>query len=679
SVFPEGSGNPIFALTRMPAGVDLPAEDDDGSGQVILRPDPFNDNMNPLNVLNNREYSQDRGRFLGSATARWMPVDWFTLDANFSYDRLDQDWQDFFPKGYRTLAPNASLNEGQLFRQSSLVEAMNSSITGQFRWSRGDLSNTTQVRYLFEREDFEQTNVTGEQFAVDGVPTISNTNTDRLSAGSSLQSIRSDGVFLISNFDYRDRYIVDALVRNDGYSVFGPDERRHFYYRGALAYRISEEEWFDIPNVNELKLFYSYGTAGNTPSFAAQYETYSVAAGSVSPQTLGNRSLKPEFAIEQEMGVEAILADRFSVDLVYARSEVRDQILQVPTLAFTGFSSQFQNAGTLESNTVEFGLNASVMQRQDFTWNSRVLFDRTRSEITQLNRTPFSVGVAGQNLGSVFYVREGERIGTFYGVQVAENCGHLPAEVDCSQFDVNDDGLLVWVGDAGSWRNGWDTFIDEDGQERQYWGSTAPFTIRGGAVSWGAPIVGEGVDRVTGETTTFLPLGSTVPDYTISLSNTFSYRGFTVYGLIDAVQGFKVYNQPLQWATFQNYSGIMDQRGKPENEQKPVGYYDALYGVSGLQPSSAFVDDASFIKLRELSVRYRAGQDILERFPVLGGVEALTVSLTGRNLWTRTDYDGYDPEVGRAGGSVGSAALARVDGFNYPNFRTWTFGLELNF
>ena len=196
-----------------------------------------------------------------------------------------------------------------------------------------------------------------------------------------------------------------------------------------------------------------------------------------------------------------------------------------------------------------------------------------------------------------------------------------------------------------------------------------------------SPFAGEDFDPISGERVTRLPVGNTQPDYSIGFSNNLSYRGLQLYALFEAVQGFDVYNQPIQWSTFQSHSGIMDQSGRPEAEQKPVGYYiDGLYGNGGgLAVNSAFVQDASFVKLRELSLRYRAGADRLQSFPVLRGFEGMTFSLTGRNLITWSDYDGYDPEVGRGGGSTGSAALARVDGYNYPNFRTWTFGLELNF
>jgi TonB-linked SusC/RagA family outer membrane protein len=668
----------MFQLTRMPAGVDLMQPDPNVEGAIIVKPDPFNDNINPLYTMSTTQNIEQRSRYLGSINARWTPLDWFDLDTQVSYDRLDTMGQNFRPKGFLNI--NTVEQGGSMSRASNYNEGINASITGTFRRTFGDLQTTAQMRYLVEREDVTAHSLGGTDFVADGVWTLSNIPNANITGGSSLSATRADGAFFITNFLYRDRYTLNALIRQDGSSRFGPGERRHIYHRIAGAYLISEEDWFNVRGLDELNLRYSLGTAGNTPNFAAQYETYSVSAGSITPVNLGNRNLKPEQATEQEFGFDAYLAGgRLSAELTYATSEITDQLLQVPSLAFTGFQQQWQNAGTLESNTIEATLNSVILRRPNFSWNARLLFDRTRQEITRLDVPDYQTGVGGQGLGNVFYIREGETLGTFYGFQFAEHCGHLPEGVDCSQFQVNDDGFLVWVGDAGSWQNGWDTYIDEEGQERQWWGSAAPFDIRGQELLWGTPFQGEDFDRVSGERTTFLPLGNTTPNYTIGLSNTVTWGNFTAYGLLQSMQGFKVYNQPLQWAVFQNYAGIMNEHGTPENDKKPVGYYDEIYGASGLMPSSAFVDDASFVKLRELSVRYRAGRDVLDRIPGGHAMEAITLSLVGRNLLTWTDYDGYDPDVGSAGGGIGSAALARVDGFSYPNFRTFTLGVELNF
>lgn len=192
-------------------------------------------------------------------------------------------------------------------------------------------------------------------------------------------------------------------------------------------------------------------------------------------------------------------------------------------------------------------------------------------------------------------------------------------------------------------------------------------------------MVGECTDRISGERTTYCPLGKSLPDYKVSLSSNLNWRGFSVYGLLDSWQGMNIYNQPLQWAIFKGLGGIMDQSGKPEELQKPVGYYDRLYGTSGLATNSFFVEDASFVKLRELSVAYRLGADVLGRLGPLSRFEGMTFSVVGRNLATWTDYRGYDPEAGFGGSTTGSAALARVEGYQYPPFRTWNLAVELNF
>src|SRR5690606_38374528 len=123
----------------------------------------------------------------------------------------------------------------------------------------------------------------GSQFAVRDVPTLDNLNQSRVSSASYDRAIRADGYFVITNFDIFDKYVIDGLIRNDGSSLFGEDERRQWYYRIAGAWRLTQEPWFAIPGLDEFKLRYSLGTAGGRPNFEAQYETYSVSGGFVRP------------------------------------------------------------------------------------------------------------------------------------------------------------------------------------------------------------------------------------------------------------------------------------------------------------------------------------------------------------------------------------------------------------
>jgi TonB-linked SusC/RagA family outer membrane protein len=690
SAFPESSGNPMFALTRVPAGVDLYACQHDVTRSCLNRPDSLRlqtdvfsmESINPLYQLFMREFDAYRGRFLGSTSLRYQFTNWLDLDASVSYDRLDYRQQDYFPHGYRNLGGETARVEdptvllpgelGSLSRFHSITEALNGSVTATANWAFRDLfTNRTQFRYLGESLDYTQTNTAGSQFRVGDVPTFDNIPSDRIGASSLRQPVRSDGYFAITNFNVRNRYILDALIRNDGSSLFGADERRQYYYRVAGAWRLSEEPWFPRA-VNNFRLHYSYGTAGGRPSFDAQYETYTVTASGIQPINLGNTNLRPEFTREQEAGVDlSILDGRLSLAVTHADSRTTEQILRVPLPAVTGFLGQWRNAGTLESNTWEAALDARLIDRGRFSWTARVLYDRTRQEITQLDVPAFTYGFPNnQGLEQLFYAREGEALGTFYGTRLAQSYADLPQSVRDvaaeSEFAVNRLGLLVWVGPNGS-------------LTAPQWGTEAPWFISGRPGRWGAPLRGQCEDRITGDPTFYCPLGSSMPDYKMSFSSNLSFGGLTLYGLIDSWQGFEVYNQPLLWAVFKNLGRIQDQTGVPDNLQHPVGYYNELYNVGQLNPNTEFVEDGSFVKLRELSARYRIGAGTLAGVPLASNLSGVTLSLSGRNLMTWTNYRGYDPEVGFGGSFTGSSALARVEGYQYPPFRTWTLGVELNF
>lgn len=653
--FSDGSGNPLFNLTRMPAGVDLAQKVD---GEYIIKPDPNEENSNPLEELTKRDRTDERQRFLGGLNLRYTPAPWFDLDANVSYDRAGVTRTDNYPKGFQTARASVSLNNGYTYRDSWVDEALNASATATFRRTFGELATRTQFRYLYETSEYNYHRGSSYNLVVEGIPQLDAGRDGRITR-SSHETIRSEGLFAITNFDYRDRYIADLLVRRDGSSLFGPEERWHTYYRGAFAWRVSEEDWWFLPSINEAKLRYSIGTAGGRPNFSAQYETYDVTDGNLSPSNLGNRALKPEYAIEQEMGIDIAAFNRINLGLTYATSTVEDQILRVPLPAVSGFLSQWQNAGTLESNTWEASLEAILYQSPDLNWSARLLFDRTRQTITELNVPEYQYGIPSvQGLEGVFYAREGEALGTMYGTRFATSCADLPSGVPCSEFDVNDDGYLVWVGEGGSWRD-------------VAWGQNTNFN--GVNYFWGAPFTA--VDE-NGDS--FTAIGSGMPDYSYSISSTLQWRGFSLYGLLDAVRGVNVYNLPRHWATFQNYNAEADQIGKSEETRKPIGYYSSLYFRLS-PPNSHFMEDGSYLKLRELSLRYTFDRDALSRVSLLSGVDRLSLNLIGRNLHTWTNYTGFDPEVGFAGGDVGSAAISRFDGFNYPKFRTITAAIEIAF
>ena len=423
---------------------------------------------------------------------------------------------------------------------------------------------------------------------------------------------------------------------------------------------MAQESWWPLSQVNEFKLRWSLGTAGRRPGFSAQYETYSVGGGTITPVTLGNKDLKPQRSTENEFGLDMVLFNIASVGVTYANTISEDQLLSVPLPKAGGFSSQWQNAGTLESNTWETYLEVPIINNDEIGWDLRFNVDRTRMEITQLDRPAYR--------SNYFYFRDGEVFGAFYGAKWATTCDDLPSGVPCDQFQVNDDGLLVWTGSAGY----------TDGIASDLWGTESDGQTGDDVFQWGMPI------RMFGECSTrrqgdpgckdFLYLGNSTPDLNLSFVNSLRWRGLSLYALFDGEFGADIYNQTRQWAYRENRSGDQDQFGKPGGMKKPVAYYQRLYNTNAM--NAWFVEEGTFVKLRELSLRYSLNPDWLDTI-FRGRVTGAEVNLIGRNLLTWTDYTGYDPEVGNSSG--GSDAIGRIDVYQYPNYRTLTASLQLVF
>ena len=218
---------------------------------------------------------------------------------------------------------------------------------------------------------------------------------------------------------------------------------------------------------------------------------------------------------------------------------------------------------------------------------------------------------------------------------------------------MNDEGLLVWVGQNNQYT---------EGQSKGLWGSST--TIGSTNYSWGMPIVLK--DEVGNNEV--VRIGNGNPDFHWGLSNNVTWRGFEVYALVDAQVGGQNYNQTrqrmYQWARH----GDVDQASKDSIYKKPIEYYVALYAAN--DPTDYFVEDAGFIKLREVSVSYRLSGAALNAVNRVGARGA-TLSIIGRNLLTSTNYRGYDPEVGNA--------LVRLDSFDYPRYRTFSGSLAVTF
>lgn len=696
----QGSG--FFHLTRVPAGIDLLRTDN--QGRMFVRSNPLNQgdqNANPLYEFASRTNRDNRERFQAAFQSRYQPFSWGEVSTNISFDRLTARNFNQADRGTRTTSSAPTTNLGNVGASSNANSAYNGDVTATARQTFfSDFTGRTTLRYIYEQADNTSIGASGSSLATPGLQTL-NAVYDQNSLGisSGLSSVRSIGMMASEDFEYKGRYILGVLGRRDGSSLFGAQNRWANYGRGSLAWRVSDEPWWFLPRaLNELKLRGSVGTAGNRPSFSAQYETFGIGnGGSLTASTFGNKNLRPEHLTETEIGADMEAFSKYGITVNYSKTIADDQLLQVPPSRATGYTTQWQNAGTMESTTWEAQVNIPIITRRNMNWSMRMNYDRNRAVITRLDLPAYTDGPNQQGATAMFKVAQGEVYGSFYGRAFAKSCSDLPgyAASQCggagSVYQKNSDGFIVYVG-AGNTLG--------DGVTKNLWAAGIPGCINsttkavisatgelackaaggtvfapwGKTISWGMPIL---LADSTG-TAQQRKLGNALPDFSLSMQHTFNYKRLFAYGLFQGVHGRKVFNEGLAWSLGDFMNGVEDQLGKSVQDARPIGYYwrtSESVGVGGfydaLGPNNYNVESGDFIKLRELNLSYSVG-------PVRG-VGDWTISLIGRNLKTWTDYRGFDPEVGLGGGNAGSALINAVDAYNYPNTRSFTLSLGTRF
>ncbi len=684
----SGSGGPFFTITRAPAMAQLTQLD--ALGRIIIRHNPLiqgSQNGNPVYATLYNRRADRNTRFVGGASTRYTPLSWLNLDANFGYDRAIGTYLQMRDRGWRTTTNNPAAASGFFgsgdYDEQQLTSSISAAANKTFM---GDLVATLTTKYVYGEQVLTGQDLSGTDIVLAGLETASAT-TQNKAVGSFRQDIRDIGFFTGVDLDWKDRYVFSGLVRRDGSSLFGAGNRWATFGRLAGAWIVSREPWW--PSAEALSLFKlraSQGTTGQRPRFSAQYETYTIGTGgTLNPAQLGNRNLKPEINKEIELGADLEFFNRIGANVSYAKSVIDDQILPVIRPTASGFASQWQNAGQLTNKTWEATLNVPIINRGSFNWSSRVIYDRTRSVITRLDVPDFTGDIVAANTFTVFKFRQGESIGTMYGVDFVKDCSQLPTgfSTQCSMnaadlnaaFRPNDQGYIVWLGQGNQ---------STEGITRNLWRSQLPLGSGpwGNRTNWGMPLARRDSTGNIGN----YALGSGLPKYHVGLSSTMDWKRFNVYGLLDAARGQKLFNIQRAWSLADLQVKEADQNGVSVETAKPVGYYwrqgpstsptaGSTAGVGGfydvLGPNSYNVEDGSYVKLREMALNYRLGP--------LGGSGDWKLGLIGRNLKTWTDFRGFDPESGNTSGPLGSAALTGVAGYRYPKMRTYTVQISTSF
>ncbi len=477
----------------------------------------------------------------------------------------------------------------------------------------------------------EITDVTGRGGNVVGILFPSDNFTYLSSAGlyidgsSNLSESGLVSFFGSTNYSYQDKYLLSLTLRTDGSSRFGEDRRFGFFPAASLGWRISDEPFMqDYDIIDDLKLRGSYGVTGNQsiPNFLF-LGTWGAATAynfipAVSPATLANPLLQWEQTTEFNLGFDlSLYAGRFQIGFD-AYNNITNKLLLSEVLPLTtGFGSVQGNLGELFNRGFELSVT-TINMNTPVRWRTNFNISHNSNKIVQLASDEPQFAGYNTFTNSTHIITPGQPLGTYWGLRYQ---GVDPATGNALYQDVNNDGRIT----------------GEDGQV----------------------------------------IGSAQPDVFGGLTNTFSYKTLELSIFFQYSLGNEMINFTNQ-SLLNNGESLDDNqvrkaldRWQNEGDITDVPKYEQGNTFNN-RFSSRFVEDASYVRLKNLSLSYRLPRQIVEKLMM----DDFKIFVAGTNLLTVTNYSGADPEVNSNDGSTVSQGL---DFFTFPQVRTFSMGINASF
>lgn len=471
---------------------------------------------------------------------------------------------------------------------------------------------TALIGNEYQNANRESIDVTANNFPSDKLRTI-NSGANNFSYGAFGTEWAIWGIFSRVNYNYDERYFLDVSVRRDGSSRFGSNNRFAVFYSVGAGWNISDESFFNASFVDQLKLRGSYGTSGNQSigNFDSRglYQFGAYDGVSVSfPSQLDNPDLTWEQSSQVDIGIDfSLLQGRLSGSLDYYNKETSDMLLQVPISRTTGFTQLDQNLGTMVNKGFEVTLSSVNLQVGDFSWATDVNFSRNQNEITSL---PDGADIVSGN--------------TIQRVGEAVNSWYLPVYAGVNPAN----GAPLWY--------------DEDGNIVTQYGQA---------------------DRQI--------VGNPVANILSGLTNTFTYKGFSVSAFVFLSRGNDVFRSVSRFINSdgsrfgRNQSTEQLRRWQQPGDVTDVPIIKQGNTDGGNNSSTRQLHEGSFLRLRNVTVAYNLPSDLASKMKLT----SVRIYAQGQNIKTWTNYPGLDPEVGITG----------VDFGLYPQPRSYTVGIDIGF
>jgi len=474
---------------------------------------------------------------------------------------------------------------------------------------------------------------------------VSNMPTPTGAFGSSVPSALVSQ-FVRANYGYKDKYLLTATVRRDGSSRFGANYKYGIFPSASVGWRISEEPFLKrIGAISELKLRASYGSTGNQNIGDFLYSALmgganavwgnSVVTG-VAPTRFENADIQWERNNQFDAGFDLSLFNgRLGITADYYNKLTSGLLGPAPMSVISGVGNSYTtNIGKIRNRGFEFALNAVPIDRNGFRWNLDFNVSTNENRVVSLGTQPFINGVSVWRAnGFINRTEVGYPIGGFY-------------------------------------------VIKEEGQYQTWAEAAEAPTIRIGAQPYYAPgdlkPIDQNGDKIIDDRDRVW-YGSPFPKVFGGFGSTWSYKGISLNVVANFQQGNLMWNQPrLQGSVFEGnvWRSAYDNRWKPWDPK--VTSEPIPRNNNPLLPSNRFLDDASFLRLRTITLGYDLPNTLVEKMRL----SRLRVYGQANNWFTFTKYPGWDPEVNSFGSNVTTNG---IDIGGYPIAKSLIFGLNLSF
>ncbi len=578
-------------------------------------------------------YQNDtRNRFIGNFELNYEVTDWFNITGRVSTDTYNESQEERRAVGSVATpfgVSRGNVDSGYLRRDITSSET-NYDLMFNFNTDISEsLSFAGILGTNIRRNEFNSlTSSTAGGLVIPGLYSLQNSASALPNPVEQAEKIGVDGIYASASFGYNNLIYLDGTIRRDHFSTL-PEDNSTFYYPSVSTSFVFSK----LLNTNAIsfgKLRVNYAEVGNGATFDRLVDTYVINGdvGNSIPNTANNAELKPERTKSYEAGLEMRFANnRLGFDVSYYNSRSEDQIVTVPVSTATGYSGKLVNSGVIENKGIELALNAMPVKNDNFSWGINVNWTQNDSEVLELPDGIEAIQLGSFQGGVTINAVKGQPFGVIYG-----------------QDYVYLDGERVVDPDSG---------------------------------------------RYLKTATSNNILGDTSPDWLAGITNTLTYKNLAFSFLIDIQEGGSIFSLDQYYGqatgiyantvytndlgnpvrnTLENGGGYINPGVNPDgstNTTRTDANGFSGFGYAAL-PAAEFVYDASYIKLRQVSLTYTMPSRLLENTFMTG----LSFSVSGSNLWIIDKNLPYaDPEAGLSSGNLqgyvtGSLPTTQDYGFN---------------